>query len=383
MWASSRPETGLFRNFVVRRRVCLCGVQEYTSAQPLAFLERIEKYLVSASGTTQPSQGLPGWKRARAFSRRMLVRISSVWIVFWLVGFAGVGMAGAGEASLEIRVPDHAVTIGDRVSVRVQARGGEDGLWGDLDLTQVQGDSWELVEGPREIPGTTPPSWEIVLVPMALGELELPAIEASLRNSEGEAVNIGADPVPKITVGSVLAPEDEGAPAPLRSPVGIKGFPWEWVVPACVLLLPFLVLVAWWWRSRSKGRLEADVPRLEPFDELEKLLAEFRGAIGHQPAAVVCDRLARGVRRYLERRTGEPAIEMTSHELGILARAGGWPQEVQAGLQNITGVVDGVRFGRRPVADAELETAGRSAHDVGRHLEEFLRPETDGDEGEQ
>jgi hypothetical protein len=307
----------------------------------------------------------------------------SVSAVFWLVVFAGVGTAGAGDASLEIRVPDHAVTIGDRVSVRVQARGGEDGLWGDLDLTQAQGDSWELVEGPREIPGATPPSWEIVLVPMVLGELELPGIEASLRNSEGEAVNIGADPVPTITVGSVLAPEDEGAPAPLRPPVGIKGFPWEWVVPACVLLLPLVVLVAWWWRSRSKRGEEADVPRLAPFDELEKLLAEFGEAISHQPAAVVCDRLARGVRRYLERRTGEPAIEMTSHELGILARAGGWPQEVQAGLQNITGVVDGVRFGRRPVADAELETAGRSAHDVGRRLEEFLRPETDGDEGEQ
>lgn len=293
------------------------------------------------------------------------------------------GFLEAGDALLEIRIPDHAVTVGDRVSVRVQARGGEESLWGDLALSTADGDSWAVVEGPREIPGAKPPAWEVVLVPFDVGDLELPNIEASLRNSDGQAVNIAPAVKSTITVASVLAPEDEGQPAPLRSPIGVGGFPWEWVLPLFFGLLPVVLLAAWWWRSRSGAAQEGGVPRLAPFDELERLLREVQRSIGRQPAAVVCDRLASGVRHYLERRTGEPAIEMTSNELRILARRSGWSQEVQTGLQRLTGVADGVRFGRRQVADSELEAAGWSAHEIGTELETFLTVDDTTDEGGQ
>ncbi|RLE19157.1 MAG: hypothetical protein DRJ65_20565 [Acidobacteria bacterium] len=303
-------------------------------------------------------------------------------VVFWLFLLAFAGMLEAGEASLEIRVPDHTVTVGDRVSVRVQARGGDDGLWGDLALSPGSEESWAVVEGPREIPGAKPPAWEIVLMPLALGELEMPAIEASLRNTDGQAVNIAPAEKSTVTVGSVLAPEDEGQPAPLRDPLGVHGFPWEWVAPLFVILLPLVVLAAWWWRRRSEtAGEEAGVPRLAPFDELERLLGEVQEAIGRQPAALVCDRLAFGIRHYLERRTGEPAVEMTSNELRILARRAEWPQAVQLGLQRLTGLADGVRFGRRAVADSDLQETGRSAHKIGKELEIHLTPVVAGDEG--
>ena len=303
---------------------------------------------------------------------------------FWLFLFSSAGILEAGEASLEIRVPDHAVTVGDRVSIRVQARGGEDALWGALALSSAEGDPWAVVEGPREISGAKPPAWEVVLVPLDIGDLELPAIEASLRNTDGVAINIAADQKSTITVASVLAPEDEGQPAPLRDPLGAEGFPWEWAAPLFVVVLPLVLLAAWWWRSRSRGTHETgEAPRLAPFDELERLLREVQAAIGLQPAAVVCDRLASGVRYYLERRTGEPAVEMTSNELRILARRAGWSQEVQLGLQRLTGVADGVRFGRQEVADSELEAAGQSAHEIGKELEIFLKPDDVDDEGEQ
>jgi hypothetical protein len=37
--ASSRPETALFGNFVVRLRIPVCGVLEYASTEILVFLE--------------------------------------------------------------------------------------------------------------------------------------------------------------------------------------------------------------------------------------------------------------------------------------------------------------------------------------------------------
>lgn len=289
----------------------------------------------------------------------------------------------AGDAVLEIKVPDHAVTVGDRISVRVQARGGEGSLWGDLALSTPEGESWALVESPREIPGATPPAWELVLVPFDVGVLELPVIEASLRNPEGQAVNVAPAVRPTVEVASVLTPEDQGQPAPLMDPIGVGGFPWEWVLPLFFGFLPVVLLAAWWWRSRSGAAQEGGAPRLAPFDELERLLREIQGAIGRQPAAVVCDRLASGIRHYLERRTGEPAAEMTSNELRILARRSGWSQEVQTGLQRLTGVADGVRFGRRQVADSELEAAGRSAHEIGREMEAILAVDQATEEGGQ
>lgn len=322
--------------------------------------------------------------RLSVFSfQRDIVGMISVCAFSVLCFGASAGILEAGDASLEIKVPNHAVTVGDRVSIRVQARGGEESLWGDLALSAADGESWALVEGPREIPGAKPPAWEVVLVPFDVGDLELPTIEASLRNSEGQAVNVAPAVKSTVTVASVLAPEDEGQPAPLRDPIGVEGFPWEWVLPLFVGLLPVVLLAAWWWRSRSVVTQEAGAPRLAPFDELERLLREIQGAIGRQPAAVVCDRLASGVRHYLERRTGEPAAEMTSNELRILARRSGWSQEVQTGLQRLTGVADGVRFGRRQVADSELEAAGRSAHEVGTDLEAFLTVDDAAGEGGQ
>ena len=45
-------------------------------------------------------------------------------------------------------------------------------------------------------------------------------------------------------------------------------------------------------------------------DELEALVADLDGRVGRDPADGICDRLAAGLRRFLERRTGEPAEEM-------------------------------------------------------------------------
>ena len=312
-----------------------------------------------------------------------IVGMMSVCAFFVFCFGVSAGILEAGDASLEIKVPNHAVTVGDRVPIRVQARGGEESLWGDLAISTADGDAWALVEGPREIPGARPPAWEVVLVPLDVGDLELPTIEASLRNSEGQAINVAPAVKSTVTVASVLAPEDEGQPAPLRDPIGVEGFPWEWVLPLFVGLLPVVLLAAWWWRSRSVVTEEAGASRLAPFDEFKRLLEEIRRAIGHQPAAFVCDRLASGFRHYLERRTGEPAAEMTSNELRILARRSGWSQEVQAGLQRLTGVADGVRFGRRQVADSELEAAVQSAHEIGTVLESFLTVDDAAGEGGQ
>jgi hypothetical protein len=151
----------------------------------------------------------------------------------------------------------------------------------------------------------------------------------------------------------------------------VHGFPWEWVLPITGALLPLLAGVAWLWRGKGRAVMVGRAV-LPPYDELEALASELDHGVGREPADGVCDRLAAGLRHYLERRTGEPAEEMTSFELRLLARDRGWPETTQRLVQRVMGVADGIRFGRRPSTEDELRGAINQALDAARSVESFL-----------
>lgn len=287
--------------------------------------------------------------------------------------------AAAGEPALEVVASAGRPTVGDRVAVRVMARGGEGLLWGDLSVTVEPDGPWEVADGPRAVAGSSPPTWELTLVAMKVGELPLPAVEVTVRPPSGEPQRVSPAALPAVTVASVLEEGDAGEPAPLRDPVGARGFPWEWVVPGLAAGLP-VALVLWLLLARRRRPFagEATLPALPPLEELEALAQALRGAVGREAEDVVCDRLAAGLRRFLERRTGEPAAEMTTSELRALARQRGWPEGVQRGVQAAMGVADGVRFGQRPVGEAALVRAVEGALGAGRELETHLTPAGDG-----
>jgi hypothetical protein len=293
------------------------------------------------------------------------------------VGLATGAAAAAEEPSLDLEVVESQVRVGDRVEVTASARGGEGLLWGELTVALEPDGPWALVAPPTAIAGVRPPAWKLALAPMALGEQALPEITVSVRSSDGETDRISCAEPPAVTVVSVLSP-DEGdkTPAPIRDPIGVRGLPWEWILPACCVLLPLLGGIAWWLRGR--GRTENAARRLlPPMEELEALVADLDGRVGRDPADGICDRLAAGLRRFLERRTGEPAEEMTSFELRLLARRRGWPETTQRLIQQVMGVADGVRFSRRPSTEDELRRAIGLALEAATTIETFMNPAED------
>jgi hypothetical protein len=290
--------------------------------------------------------------------------------LLWVLCVATIGAAE--PAALDVAVPEASFRVGDRVPVRVAARGGEDLMWGELRVAIEPAGPWAMVEDPQELTGARPPVWELVLVPMATGELALPAIAAGIRSGDGEAGEIGLADLPTLNVLSVLPEDQEAQPAPMRDPLGVSGFPWEWVLPLAVPVLGAAAAFAWWGRRRRRGGVAAETAVLAPFDELSALLDRLDGRVGREPAESICDRLAGGLRRYLERTSGEPAEEMTSFELRLLARAQEWPDAVQRGIQAVMNITDRVRFGRFPADDLELRRAIDSGRKVARCLEEHL-----------
>lgn len=288
---------------------------------------------------------------------------------------AAVLAGTAAASSLQVTVPDGALAVGDRLHLRIAAPTGEDGSWGTPEVEVDVASDWAEVQEPRYLPGTDPPAWEVVLAPLAVGELELPPIGIPLRGSDGQLEKIRAQEMPTVTVASVLPPGGDAEPAPLRAPRGVSGFPWEWVMPSLVVLLPMLGLATWWWRRRRQVETRgAERRRLSPLAELEAEAAEIEQLVGRVPAAELCDRLAAASRRFLERRTGEPAAEMTSFELRVLGRRVGWPAPVRRRIQLVMDLADGVRFGRLPVRDDDLHggvaAATAAARELVAHLDE-------------
>jgi hypothetical protein len=278
----------------------------------------------------------------------------------------------AATATLEVTVSANSPRIGDRVPVRVTARGGEDLMWGELRVGIGAEGPWVVVEGPQEMTGARPPVWELVLAPMEVGELSLPALGAGVRGPDGEVGEVPALELPTVNVVSVLPAEEEVQPVPLRDPVGVSGFPWEWVLPLAMPIFGAALALAWWLRRRRMQGGTAGVTVLAPFEELTTLLDQLRGRIGREPGESICDRLAGGLRHYLERVSSEPAEEMTSFELRLLARNQEWPEEVQRGIQAVMSVADRVRFGRYAADDSELRRAIETSRDVARCLEDHF-----------
>jgi hypothetical protein len=296
--------------------------------------------------------------------------------LFLAVVLAAASAAVAGEPpALEVSFPEAAVSVGDRVPVRVVARGGEDLMWGELEVGDDSETSWAVVDSPHELAGARPPVWELVLAPMEVGEIVLPPFKAAVRNPDGEVREVSAPDQHLVTVASVLPTGEDVQPAPLHDPLGVSGFPWEWVLPAMVPALALAAALTWWGRRRKRVGEGISAPPPAPFDELESMLAELERRVGREPDEGVCDRLAVGLRHYLERRSGEPAEEMTSFELRLLTRKLGWPESIQRGVQGVMGTADRVRFGRFPTGEQELRRAIATARDTGVAVEEHLRPD--------
>jgi hypothetical protein len=299
------------------------------------------------------------------------VRIDSV-VAALLILPSLASISAAVPAELEVTVSLQSVRVGDQVPVKVAARGGEELMWGDLRIAVEESGPWAVIAGPSEVAGARPPVWELMLAPMGLGELELPAVSAGVRSADGEAGEVVAGELPTVDVVSVLPTEEEAQPAPLRDPLGVSGFPWEWVLPLAMPILGAVAALAWWGHRRRGGGGVAVVPVLAPYDELVALLDRLDGRVGREPCETICDRLAGGLRHYLERATTEPAEEMTSFELRLLARHSEWPDVAQRGVHSVMGLADRVRFGRLPADDGELRQAIDTSRDIGRSLEDHL-----------
>ena len=213
------------------------------------------------------------------------------------------------------------MTVGDQLDFQIQIRHPDDHQIGplpaDLDFGKLEILD-QTVESTTPVDGLATTLFRFQITAFGVGALDTPAIQISYSSeNDAEPREISCDPI-TIQVSTVL-PEDAEDLQDIKLPLDIPAdasFWWLWVLPALLAA----GLAVWYWR-RSKIRQEVasgpPVPSLPPYEEAVAALLRLKELelprLGETKRHYV--ELSEIIRRYIERRWGVVASEMTSPQM--------------------------------------------------------------------
>ena len=342
--------------------------------------------------------------------RRSLLPVLAVWLVF------EGGLSADGEGSLPskgneatdaanteivfgVRADPISVSVGDRVTVTYSARipAGSSLVLETLVTTEppegqrppggavleFETPKPPAVAGKAAADGTVHWTQTVELLPFMAGAVVVPGPHFVFEEAPGAGSSDGrrvvrppsvelsvASRLPKDAKPESLPPKDD---RPVRLP-SVSPFFWSALAVAAALFALGL-----WWRIRRKRRARGAGPAVPEVPAGEELLAALAAlsaeaeALGEDPRDFYF-RLTHAVKRYLERRLGEPVLEWTTFETLRRLREKGveLPREIAFG--ELLSAADLVKFGKgrgtREGARAHLSRA-RLLHD---HVESRLAP---------
>jgi hypothetical protein len=210
---------------------------------------------------------------------------------------------------------------------------------------------------------------------LALGEVELPAIEVPYRLADGTQGKAATDPI-RLRVESVL-PKDpkQQKLADIRGPVSLAiGAPFWIALGALVALIGGILF--WLWRRRRPVAAPAEAPPLpadaEALAALDRLASGGLVERGEYRAYYIA--LAEIAKRYLERRLGAPVLEMTSAEMASFLRDHPVAGPFANAVREMSGAADQIKFARGEGLVDEARRHLEAARALVRGVEERLRP---------
>jgi hypothetical protein len=267
------------------------------------------------------------------------------------------------------------VSVGEAFTVEVQATGPA-GTTFTFPPEVVQ-ETFELRLAPPGESPLPPGRLRYVAAVFALGDAQVPAIPVRYRLGDGTEGEVITAPVALKVVSLLPRDKAEQKLADIRGPMGVPIGRAFWVgLGALLVVLAGLAFRLW---SRRKGRAPAaaaPLPALAPDEEaqraLDALLASGRLARGeYRPFYIELTAIAK---RYLERRTGAPVVEMTSAEMLVHLRSSPHAVLLAAPMRDLAGAADQIKFARGAGLHDEAERHLAAVSTLIRALEAQLRP---------
>jgi hypothetical protein len=302
-----------------------------------------------------------------------------LWTVAAILG-AVAATAGAEEPALGDERPTVAAAldtlaapVGGRLNLTIEIRDSPG--WRveppakALDLSPFR------IRGITEVPREGGRAYELALVPLEAGEVEVPPVPFVIRGPDDVSDEIATEPI-LVAVGSNLpapAPPAEGEapatpePADLKPPLDPPR-KW-WPVAAAAALLALVAAAAFFLVRRLRNRVKEPEEKAAPsaprrpaweiaFEELERIAAAQyvqNGEFRRQYTEV-----SETLRRYLENRWGVPALESTTEDLNELLRASPVETAVSARILSVLREADLVKFAKaQPFPEDARASEGR------------------------
>lgn len=282
-------------------------------------------------------------------------------LVLSLVLAALVRYAAARDMEVSVRCEPEKTVLGQAVDLLVDVRADSDiQLRGDFQTPE--GGAFEVlgVEGPERVqaePGKLR-RYRVRLMPFETGRLQTPEFAISWRTPQGEGGEASVPPA-ALEVGSYIEElqQREGEEAAMlrdiKPPIRIALPRWvPWAIAggagALALLVAAAILIARRMGGGASQEVEAEEILLSPDEEALRALAEveMQDLARRESAKVYYTRLSEILRRYLGRRYGCNALDMTSGELLQRAAAFGWPEDLLRTLGDDMAEADSAKFAR-------------------------------------
>ena len=267
------------------------------------------------------------------------------------------------------------VSVGEAFTVEVRATGPAGTTF--TFPPEVAQDTFELRSAPAGENPLPPEVHRYVATVFALGDAQVPAIPVRYRLGDGTEGDVATAPVALKVVS--LLPRDKGEQklADIRGPMGVPIGRAFWVgLAVLLLLLAGLAFRLWSRRKRTAPAAAALAPALAPDEEaqraLDALLASGRLARGeYRPFYIELTAVAK---RYLERRTGAPVVEMTSAEMLAYLRSSPHAALLAAPMRDLAGAADQIKFARGAGLHDEAQRHLAALRALIQALEAQLRP---------
>ncbi|RMH68193.1 MAG: hypothetical protein D6685_02580 [Bacteroidetes bacterium] len=297
----------------------------------------------------------------------------------------------AGHAQqVEVYLSADSVTVGERFYLSLVAEHAmlqepafpeptiDDSLFGDLEVIRRVTQQHRYLGAAR--PGTRVDSVVYEVTTFALDTAYVPPIP--VRFSMNEDTVLVAAPPAFVPVISLVPPDAEG----IQDLAPLAAFPrplWPWVLLALGLLIGAALLWAYLRRRRRAGppaEVQPPEPEVSPYEEAMDRLRRLETWDLADEAAVkpFYVELSDVLRRYLERRLGVAALEMTTRELVERLRREAVrsevPDEVAALVKRVLDVADLAKFADVHPPPAEGFRAVSATHQVLQAVETALRP---------
>jgi hypothetical protein len=280
--------------------------------------------------------------------------------------------AGAGAPRLAATLEPATVTVGDPITVTATMELPGTGLPVTIELADSPPGDVRALDAPRLVRQPAGAgerlTWTFRIAIFRPGRFEIAPPVAHL--SGDPPLEVAADSKLEVEVRSVLAGDDDGAPAPAVPPRPLPrgAGPWSTLAALAAAVVAAAIALA---RRPPPEAAAAAAPRLPPFAELERTLADL------DPADAVAGHAAvsRALRRYLGRALSFPALESTTAEIARRLRGrGAVDPALAARIRRLLGDCDGVKFARRTTDASELRARRDDALALARELESALAP---------